>query len=252
MGSSRRTTTSSHSVTRSPGPQSRMRCRRHAGSGCSAAFSTRSLRTGRRRDRPGPARPPRGGGRRHRRGARVRRRGRCPGESRPAPTVRRPRSTRAPSGSAELTLSAGRRAELLEGRSRACYLADDQLEAIDVVREAIASRREEGAPAREARDLDGAQLVPLLPRAARRGAGGTRRGDSVDRRPGGEQRGGVRRVAHRSMSAWIDGDPAGGAELARRAREMALRCGDAADGGHCARRARHDRAPAATSTPAAR
>ena len=50
-------------------------------------------------------------------------------------------------------LWAGRRAELLEGRSRACYLADDQLEAIEVVREAIASRREEGSPAREARDL---------------------------------------------------------------------------------------------------
>ena len=33
--------------------------------------------------------------------------------------------------------------------------------------------------------------------------------------------------AHRSMSAWIDGDPAGGAEIARQAREMALRCGDA-------------------------
>ena len=43
------------------------------------------------------------------------------------------------------TLSAGRRGELLEGRSRACYLADDQLEAIEVVREAIASRREEGS-----------------------------------------------------------------------------------------------------------
>ena len=40
------------------------------------------------------------------------------------------------------------------------------------------------------------------------------------------------------MSAWVDGDPDGGAEIARRAREMALRCGDAQDSGHCARRAR--------------
>ena len=50
-------------------------------------------------------------------------------------------------------LSPRGRAELLEGRSRACYLADDQLEAIAVVREAIASRRAEGASTHEARDL---------------------------------------------------------------------------------------------------
>jgi DNA-binding CsgD family transcriptional regulator len=47
----------------------------------------------------------------------------------------------------------GERAELLEGRSRACYLADDQLEAIDVIREAIRCRQEQGAPLQEARAL---------------------------------------------------------------------------------------------------
>jgi DNA-binding CsgD family transcriptional regulator/tetratricopeptide (TPR) repeat protein len=48
-------------------------------------------------------------------------------------------------------LEPGERAELLEGRSRACYLADDQLEAIDVIREAIRCRQEQQAPVHEAR-----------------------------------------------------------------------------------------------------
>jgi ATP/maltotriose-dependent transcriptional regulator MalT len=50
-------------------------------------------------------------------------------------------------------LSPGERAELLEGRSRACYLADDQTEAIDVIREAIRCRQAQGAPLEEARAL---------------------------------------------------------------------------------------------------
>jgi DNA-binding CsgD family transcriptional regulator len=48
-------------------------------------------------------------------------------------------------------LSPGQRAELLEGRSRACYLADDQVEAIAVIREAIRCRQEQRAPVQEAR-----------------------------------------------------------------------------------------------------
>ena len=51
------------------------------------------------------------------------------------------------------TLSPQQRAELLEGRSRACYLADDQLEAIDVRPRGDPSRREAGRSGREARDL---------------------------------------------------------------------------------------------------
>ena len=50
-------------------------------------------------------------------------------------------------------LEPGERAELLEGRSRACYLADDQLEAIEVIREAIRCRQEQRAPLQEARAL---------------------------------------------------------------------------------------------------
>jgi DNA-binding CsgD family transcriptional regulator/tetratricopeptide (TPR) repeat protein len=50
-------------------------------------------------------------------------------------------------------LEPGERAELLEGRSRACYLADDQIEAIEVIREAIRCRQEQRAPLQEARAL---------------------------------------------------------------------------------------------------
>ena len=50
-------------------------------------------------------------------------------------------------------LTPGERAALLEGRSRACYFADDQVEAIEVIREAIEVRRTEGAPEKEARAL---------------------------------------------------------------------------------------------------
>ena len=50
-------------------------------------------------------------------------------------------------------LVVGERAALLEGRSRACYLADDQTEAIEVIREAIRCRQQEDAPMEEARAL---------------------------------------------------------------------------------------------------
>lgn len=49
--------------------------------------------------------------------------------------------------------SPGQRATLLEGRSRACYLADDQVEAIAVIDEAIALRGAEGASLAQARAL---------------------------------------------------------------------------------------------------
>jgi len=47
----------------------------------------------------------------------------------------------------------GERAALLEGRSRACYYADDQVEAIAMIRQAIECRRTEKAPAKQARAL---------------------------------------------------------------------------------------------------
>lgn len=51
------------------------------------------------------------------------------------------------------TVTESQRADLLEGRSRACYLADDQLEAIAVVRQAIECRRRGADRAGEARAL---------------------------------------------------------------------------------------------------
>jgi DNA-binding CsgD family transcriptional regulator/tetratricopeptide (TPR) repeat protein len=124
------------------------------------------------------------------------------------------------------TLSAGRRAELLEGRSRACYLADDQLEAIQVVREAIASRREEGSPGREARDLT--ELSSYLFCRGHLGEAQEALDEATRLIAGLEESSEAAFVAaHRSMSTWIGGDPAGGAEIARQAREMALRSGDA-------------------------
>ncbi len=50
-------------------------------------------------------------------------------------------------------LPPGERAEFLEGRSRALYLADDQTEAIEVIREAIRCRQADDAPVKEARAL---------------------------------------------------------------------------------------------------
>ena len=50
-------------------------------------------------------------------------------------------------------LAPGERAVLLEGRSRACYLADDQVEAIEVITQAVECRRAERAPAQQARAL---------------------------------------------------------------------------------------------------
>jgi DNA-binding CsgD family transcriptional regulator len=47
----------------------------------------------------------------------------------------------------------GERAALLEGRSRACYLADDQLEAIEVIGQAISCRAAEGARSAQATAL---------------------------------------------------------------------------------------------------
>ena len=52
------------------------------------------------------------------------------------------------------------RAELLEGRSRACYLGDDQVEAIAVIGEAIACRRIAGSRPQQARAL--AELADYL------------------------------------------------------------------------------------------
>ncbi len=50
-------------------------------------------------------------------------------------------------------LTDGQRAELLEGRSRACYMADDQVEAIAAIQEAVACRERAGDGSKQARAL---------------------------------------------------------------------------------------------------
>jgi DNA-binding CsgD family transcriptional regulator/tetratricopeptide (TPR) repeat protein len=120
----------------------------------------------------------------------------------------------------------GARAELLEGRSRACYLADDQVEAIEVIQEAIACRAEEGARPQEARALT--ELTDYL----------TCRGFYARAGQAIEQA--TRLVADEpespataSVLVWralliFDSDLGAAVELARRAEEIAIRCGDLA------------------------
>jgi DNA-binding CsgD family transcriptional regulator len=58
------------------------------------------------------------------------------------------------------TLPLSERADLLERRSEACYLADDQLDAIDLLRQAVDCHRSAGAGARQAAAL--AELTTYL------------------------------------------------------------------------------------------
>jgi DNA-binding CsgD family transcriptional regulator len=122
-------------------------------------------------------------------------------------------------------LSPARRAELLEARSRACYLADDQLEAMAVIREAIACRREEVAPSHEARDLTelASYLVcrGLLKEAREATAEATRliAGEDESAEVGFVQ-------ASYAYQHLVDGDLAAALDLGRSARETARRHGD--------------------------
>jgi DNA-binding CsgD family transcriptional regulator len=123
------------------------------------------------------------------------------------------------------TLSPGERAALLEGRSRACYLADDQLEAMDVIRDAIASRRQEGARAHEARDL--AELTTYLVCRGLYGEAHAAMAEAARLVTGeGESAESAFVDSFRAMTVWGSGDVDQGAELAQRARETALRAGD--------------------------
>lgn len=122
-------------------------------------------------------------------------------------------------------LSPRQRAELLEGRSRACYLADDQLEAIAVVREAIAWRRQEGAPTHEARDLT--ELSSYLTCRGLLREAHAAMAEAARLIEGHEESAEVAFVeAYRSVMAWLDGDRDGAVALAWRAREMSLRTGN--------------------------
>ena len=128
-------------------------------------------------------------------------------------------------------LPPGDRAELLEGRSRACYLADDQTEAIHVIREAIRCRQEQGAPLEEARALTEltdylwcrgyiGEAEQTVARAAQLAAG----------RP--EQREHAYVFHTEALRAFYGGDVAGCIERAGRALEVGDRFGDAVIAGH--------------------
>ena len=128
-------------------------------------------------------------------------------------------------------LSDGERADLLEGRSRASYLADDQTEAIGVIREAIRCRQAQGAPLQEARALTeltdylwcrgfNAEADEAVDRAAQLAAG----------RP--EQREHAYVFHTQALRVIHDGDIDACLAHARRALEVGERFGDAGIAGH--------------------
>lgn len=122
-------------------------------------------------------------------------------------------------------LPPGERATLLEGRSRACYLADDQVEAIAVIRNAIECRRTERARAQHAR-----ALVELSSYLSCRGYYTESREavaeatQLVAGEPESPELGWV--VGERARLSYGSRDAVG---LARRAVGIAQRCGDEAD-----------------------
>ena len=128
-------------------------------------------------------------------------------------------------------LAPGDRAELLEGRSRALYLADDQTEAIEVIREAIRCRQEEGAPLKEARALT--ELTEYLwCRGFNGEAAGAvvRASELAAGRP--EQREHAYVLHTLAIHAVYEGDVDLALERARRARELGERFGDPFIAGH--------------------
>ena len=164
-----------------------------------------------------------------------------------ARTARRRPSTRAPSASAA-TCAPGERAELLEGRSRACYLADDQTEAIEVIREAIRCRQAQGTPLEEARALT--ELTDYLWCRGYIRRGGARP-SSVRRNSlrGIPSNGSTRTCFHtQALRALYGGDVDECFELARRAVAVGERFGDDHDRRPCAR---HDRQRNRTQRPRA-
>jgi DNA-binding CsgD family transcriptional regulator/tetratricopeptide (TPR) repeat protein len=128
-------------------------------------------------------------------------------------------------------LSEGERADLLEGRSRACYLADDQTEAIEVIREAIRCRQAQRAPLQEARALT--ELTDYL---WCRGFNGEadeaveRASQLADGRP--EQREHAYVFHTEALRLIHDGDVDACLEHAHRALEVGERFGDAWIAGH--------------------
>jgi len=127
-------------------------------------------------------------------------------------------------------LGPGERAQLLEGRSRACYLADDQLEAIAVIREAIRYRQQQGSPLQEARALT--ELADYLScRGFLQESDETvqRASRLVSGHPEQREHAYVLEAAGRFRS---DGDQAARIELAARALAIGERFGDEHVAGH--------------------
>ena len=118
----------------------------------------------------------------------------------------------------------GERAALLEGRSRACYLADDQVEAIAVISEAIALRKIEGAPEPRARALS--ELTSyLLCRGLYSRAEAAVAEAERDVATGEESRA-TASVVHSRALLIFDTDINAGVRLAREAEAIATRHGD--------------------------
>ena len=147
---------------------------------------------------------------------------RRPALRRPVRTAKPPPSTRALFASTQ-ALTPGERAALLEGRSRACYFADDQVEAIEVIREAIEVRRTEGAPEKQARAL--AELSSYLFCRGFLTEGHEAIAEAADLvvgRPEGRE---LAWVLH-AQARFSDDPPVETLDLAREALAVAERCGD--------------------------
>jgi len=128
-------------------------------------------------------------------------------------------------------LSPGDRAALLEGRSRALYLADDQTEAIDVIREAIRCRQEQRAPLEEARALT--ELTDYLWCRGYLGEADetvARAVQLVEGHP--EQREHAYVLHTQALAALTSGELDLTLTLARQALEIGERCGDTLIAGH--------------------
>jgi DNA-binding CsgD family transcriptional regulator/tetratricopeptide (TPR) repeat protein len=123
-------------------------------------------------------------------------------------------------------LTPGERAALLEGRSRACYLADDQVEAIEVISEAITYRKAEGAAAEQARAL--AELSSYLlcrGRYSEARAAVEEAAELVSAAPASAEAASV--LNAQALLSWDDRPRQ--LELARAAVEIAQRCGAETD-----------------------
>lgn len=123
------------------------------------------------------------------------------------------------------------RAALLEGRSRALYLADDQVEAIEVVKQAVESRKAEDAPSHQGRALSelASYLICRGLYAEARDAI-TEASELVADQPETGEVASVYWIGSQ-MSA-VEGDFERRLELAWRALEIAERCGDQETAAH--------------------